>query len=98
MDECTNRVGTGCYRSLLDDRPSGALRSFCLAGDASVYSLALKHHLGKAKDLLAGKKLKMVEWLMFLYNNCVNYICLLLCPPGRVLQDKMVLQDPLENR
>lgn len=94
MDGCTNRVGTGCCCSHLDDRPSGAVKSSCLAGDASVYSLTLKDHLGEAKDLLAGRKLKSTEWFMFLCTNCVNCIC----PPVRVLQDKKVLQDPLENR
>lgn len=96
MDECADRVGAGCCCSLLDDRPSGAVRSYCLAGDASVYTLTLKDRLGKAKDLLAGRKLKMFDWLMFFVRKLCIYLSS--CLPGRVLLVKMVLQDPPENR
>lgn len=60
MDECVDRVGAGSCSSLLDDRPSGAVGSDCLAGDASVYTLTLKDRLGKAKDLLAEENAKCV--------------------------------------
>lgn len=97
MDECADRVGAGCCLSLLDDRPSGAVTSYCLAANASVYTLTLEDHLGKAKDLLEGRKnSKMSEWL--LYTESVIFICLLAPPSGRVLPDKMVLQAAPENR
>lgn len=96
MDDCADRVGTGCCCSLLDDRPSGAVRRYCLAGDASVYTLTLKDHLGKAKDVLAGRK--MFEWLLFLYRNGVFIYLSSASPLARVLLDKMALKDPSENR
>lgn len=71
MDECADRVGAGCCLSLLDDRPSGAVTSYCLAANASVYTLTLEDHLGKAKDLLEGRKLQNVA---VVYRKCDFYL------------------------
>lgn len=52
---------------------AGHLARYCLEGDTSIYTLTLKEQLGKAKDLLAVRKLKMFEHLIFSYT----FICLL---------------------
>lgn len=40
---------------------AGHLACYCLEGDTSIYTLTLKEQFGKAKNLLAVRKLKMFE-------------------------------------
>lgn len=52
---------------------AGHLEHYCLEGDTSIHTLTLKEQFGKAKHLLAVRKLKMFECLISSYT----FICLL---------------------
>lgn len=82
-------VTTGCCYSIADDGPSVAPLSAVSQGDTLVYA----HTLGK----MAVRRNKHVSVVVFYHIENV-FLFVHSCSPGRVQQDKMVLQDPLEIR